>query len=280
MTLSGAGENGRMTTISDVVPSISSSETPAREREVVRHEAVLRTLTVRSARDITSHIRRVTLVGDELDGFASVGPEDHLKVLFPAPPGERIMRDYTPAAFRPAEGETPAELDIDFVVHTDGGPAGAWAAAASPGDQLQVGGPRGSRKAPHGYARYVLLADESSIPAMARWITAVSGEAPVSAFVQSTDPDILDYFGSVPAGVAATRIEPGSDAALAALSTVSPDADSYVWAAGEASALVPVRRWLRAQGLDKNQAKVDGYWRIGVAELDHHAPLDPENPDD
>ena len=37
---------------------------------------------------------------------------------------------------------------------------------------------------------------------------------------------------------------------------------------------------LRHLGLGKEQAKVDGYWKRGVAGLDHHAPLDPENPDD
>jgi NADPH-dependent ferric siderophore reductase len=54
-----------------------------------------------------------------------------------------------------------------------------------------------------------------------------------------------------------------------------------VWAAGEATGLIPVRRALRRQReLGKDRAKVDGYWRRGVAGLDHNAPLDPENPDD
>ncbi|MFD1712939.1 siderophore-interacting protein [Amnibacterium flavum] len=266
-------------TTSAAVPRLSSSAVAAREREVVRHETSLRSLTVTAVRDLTSSVRRVTLVGPELAGFASAGPEDHLKVLFPAAPGQRIMRDYTPAAHRITDDGTD-ELDIDFVVHGDTGPASAWAAGAKPGDTLAVGGPRGSRLAPRGYTRYVLLSDESAAPALARWIAAVRDEGAVTAFVQSTDPRILDYPFPTGPGVTVTPIAPGAEAALAAFEDAAPDADTFVWAAGEATALVPIRRWLRERGLDKNQAKVDGYWRIGVAELDHHAPLDPENPED
>jgi NADPH-dependent ferric siderophore reductase len=77
------------------------------------------------------------------------------------------------------------------------------------------------------------------------------------------------------------RIAPGAEAALTALGGLHLDADTYIWAAGEASGLVPVRRRLRRElGLDQNDVKVDGYWKLGVAELDHHAPLDPDDPED
>ncbi|HEY8590820.1 MAG TPA: SIP domain-containing protein, partial [Naasia sp.] len=93
--------------------------------------------------------------------------------------------------------------------------------------------------------------------------------------------DVLDYPLQRGDRIAVTRIPTDADSALAAVAGTGIDDLTYVWAAGEATALLPVRRYLRSHlGLGKDQAKVDGYWRRGVAGLDHHAPLDPDNPDD
>ena len=248
-----------------------------RTREVVRHELRLRSLTVVAVQPLTAHITRITLAGDELEGFSSVGPEDHVKVLFPAPPGERITRDYTPAVYR----ADARELDLDFVIHGDSGPASRFASAATVGDVIGIGGPRGSRLAPSGYRRVVLLADETAVPALSRWIATTRWESEVIAFVQSEDPSILDYPFPTGDRVALTAIGTGADAALTALGGLHLDDDTYIWAAGEATALIPVRRHLRRElGLDATQVKVDGYWKLGTAELDHHAPLDPDDLDD
>jgi NADPH-dependent ferric siderophore reductase len=62
------------------------------------------------------------------------------------------------------------------------------------------------------------------------------------------------------------------------LGAIEPDA--YVWAAGEATSLIPVRRYLRHElGLSPEQLAVEGYWKRGVTNLDHHAPIDPTDPD-
>ncbi|WP_210478857.1 siderophore-interacting protein [Naasia sp. SYSU D00948] len=246
-------------------------------RESIRHEPAARELRVVRTERLTSTITRITLGGEALAGFAAHGPEDHVKLVFPAPPGQRILRDYTPAVF----DEAAQELSLDFVVHGDEGPATRFAAGARPGDPLVVAGPRGSRLPPREARRYVLIADEASLPAMSRWIAAVRGRAEVVAFVQSESSDVLDYPLPRGDGIQVTRIPTGADAALAAVEEVAIDEHTYVWAAGEATGLIPLRRALRRQrGLAKDRAKVDGYWRRGVAGMDHHAPLDPEDPED
>jgi NADPH-dependent ferric siderophore reductase len=246
-------------------------------RETVRHEPAARELRVVRAERLTSTMTRVTVGGEALDGFSATGPEDHVKLVFPAPPGQRILRDYTPAVF----DEAARELSLDFVVHGDDGPATRFASTARPGDPIVVAGPRGSRMPPQGARKYVLIADEAALPALSRWIEAVRWDAEVLAFVQSDAQDVLDY--PIPTGdrVAVTRIGTGADAALAALEGPGIDDTTYVWAAGEATGLIPVRRLLRRErGLGKDRAKVDGYWKRGVAGMDHHAPLDPEDPED
>jgi len=73
-------------------------------------------------------------------------------------------------------------------------------------------------------------------------------------------------------------LEPHHDL-LEVVRTQDVDDDTFVWAAGEASALVPVRRHLKEQGLPKTNRSLHGYWKRGDAGFDHHAPLDPADPD-
>ena len=81
----------------------------------VRHELKFRTLTVASIEDLTPTYRRIVLEGADLDGFVSLGFDDHVKI-FPVAEGQApvlptlgpdgpvfaeprpVMRDYTPRA--------------------------------------------------------------------------------------------------------------------------------------------------------------------------------------
>ena len=93
---------------------------PDRTPQRVRHELRMRLLEVRDVEALTPNMRRVTLGGDDLEGFESPGFDDHVKHFFPDPqtgelvlpkvgpegvakpaPGDapRLMRDYTPRRF-------------------------------------------------------------------------------------------------------------------------------------------------------------------------------------
>lgn len=149
---------------------------------------------------------RVTFGGDCLSRFGDggpLGPRDlRVKLMFPAPgaalpdlsdlspgwyqrwlaldPSARgSMRTYTVRAARVA-GADP-QVDIDFVLHGDGGHAGpgsGWAAQATVGQRLTVIGPHAGTTAyggiewqppaPGGAApvRVVLAGDETAVPAI------------------------------------------------------------------------------------------------------------------
>ena len=65
-----------------------------------------------------------------------------------------------------------------------------------------------------------------------------------------------------------------------ALATLEITEGTLVFLAGEAGSLIPLRRYLRRElGLPKEQVDAHGYWKKGEANLDHHAPLDPSDPD-
>ncbi|MBK0419132.1 siderophore-interacting protein [Leucobacter sp. CSA1] len=278
-------------------------------RERTRHPLAVRTLEVAAVRRVVPAIARITLRGEDLRGFTAPGPADHVKVFFPRPDGgELIMplvteegikkpkagkplsRDYTPLAFREA-GDHGPELDIDFVLHGDGGPASAWAARARPGDRIGVAGPRGSQLTPTGVTEAILVADETSLPATARWLAAFGPETPVTCLVSVEDPSTAAYLeetaNTVPGSGPAGRIVrwfsgPGRDVEReAALRALAVPEGGFVFLAGEARALIPLRRYLRRElRLPKQQVSADGYWKRGKADLDHHAPLDPSDPDE
>src|SRR3990170_2278527 len=78
----------------------------ARTPQRVRHQPRRRQLDVLRVEKIAAHMIRVTLVGD-LDGFTSLGFDDHVKLFFPTgrngADGEPEMdsRDYTPRRYDP-----------------------------------------------------------------------------------------------------------------------------------------------------------------------------------
>ncbi len=247
-------------------------------RQLVRHDPVVRSLTIARVSTLSPGFRRITLTGAELKGFTSLGPADHVKVLL----GDDARRDYTPRAFRPATADTEAELDIDIFIHGEG-PASTWASSAEPGDEVRISGPRGSRLPPAGAARVMLGADESSLPAFARWIEMLPADTEVFGFIELDNPSDAAYLD--PDHINTARVvwldktEGGLDRAIRGFGPI--DDSTFVWVAGEATTLIPIRRYLRRDlGLPKDQVSIDGYWKRGEADRDHHAPIDPSDPED
>ncbi|MFG1991012.1 siderophore-interacting protein [Actinoplanes sp. NPDC048988] len=256
--------------------------TLAREVELVWHDLTPRLLEVVRVQRLTPGMARVTLGGEELDGFKYGAPDDHVKVFFPAPGAELpvmptlgeegleppppgsplpIYRDYTIRYLRPEK----RELDIDFVLHQHG-PGGSWAATAQPGQRVGILGPRGSNLVPYTFDWYLLGADETALPALAAWLEQLPAGATVLAFAEvagEAERHELDH-------VRWLFRDRGETLAAAIERLTLPEGDGYVWIAGEATGLKPIRRELRGRGLNRKWMEIDGYWKRGVENLDHH----------
>lgn len=250
----------------------------------MRHNVAVRTLPVRGTSRLSPNFVRVTLEGSELHGFVSDGPTDHVKLSFTqdGAPGGVVTRDYTPRAFRAGTESTLPQLDLDFHSHDEPGPATRWVLGATADDLLTVRGPRASHLVPAEVARVILIADETALPAFARWIELLPEAVEILGIVELDNESDAAYLD--PAHINRARVvwlkkgDGRLESAVRNLGAIGDD--TYVWAAGEATTLIPIRRYLRRElGLAAERVKVDGYWMRGEAGRDHHRPIDPADPE-
>jgi NADPH-dependent ferric siderophore reductase len=235
--------------------------------ERVRHELKRRRLTVARVERQPPNLVRVVLTGPELQGFTSLGFDDHVKVFFPAAGAtEAAMRDFTPRRFDAAANE----LWIDFFLH-EGGPAAGWAARAAPGAPLEIGGPKGSAVvAPEGIDTHVLVGDETAVPAIGRRLEELPAAARALVVIE-VDAGATRPILAGPAALEIVWVERGAGAAPgralidALRRTPFPPGDCYVWVAAETRAARAIRNYLRDErGLGRQWIKAAGYWQQGA----------------
>lgn len=247
------------------------------------HATVVRTAT------ITPTMHRITLTGPALAAYPVLGNDHYVRVLFPRPdqrepvlpPGDSWypgllkmdrgvrprLRNYTLRAVRPEL----AEVDIDFVLHEDGGPASTWAAAAQPGDVLGLI-EQGLLFAPDPAADHLLLvADDTGLPGVLGILESLPADATATVVVEVTTPADEQ---PLPAGHDVTWLHRGDPHAqpgllLQAHLPTLPTAPGrgQGWIAGEASMITGIRRHLvKERGYDKADVSFHGYFKFGKAQ--------------
>lgn len=262
--------------------------------EKVSYPIRIRETEVVHTAKVGSGLLRVTLGGAGTAGFEAHSPDEHVKLIFPDPDGtvrlpepdglvlrwprpSPTSREYTVRRYDPAAGE----IDLDIALH-DKGLGSDWAQAVEPGAVVHVAGPPGGLIVPHTYDRYLLAGDITALPAIARWLEELPRTAAGWAFVEVADASEQIPL-SAPEGVQVRWLHRGdrppgtSDVFERAVRTVPipGGARCYVWIAGEAGALKPLRRWVRHElGLGSADHDITGYWKRGVADFDdeHDGP--------
>ena len=250
-----------MKSIEQTSPSVNGRHHISR----VRHDTRRRTLTVTRTTTLTPQMLRVEFTSPELADFHSAAPDDHIKLFLPGRDGEACARDYTPRAFDPSE----QTLTIDFLLH-DAGPATSWAMRAAVGDELQIGGPRGSVVVPDDFDWYVLIADGTGLPALGRWLETLRPGASVVTACLVDGPAEVQAISTraawTPHWVYRSRSAEDDATALERVveSRTLPAGDGYVWIAAEAM----VARRLRTYFITKRDhpphwMRAAGYWLRG-----------------
>ncbi|GIM90624.1 siderophore-interacting protein [Paractinoplanes toevensis] len=223
-----------------------------------------RVLRVTRVEELSPTMRRIWLGGDDLEAdfpFGELGATDHVKLVPPDPATGRVelpppggprpdMRDYTIRRFDAAT----KELALDFVLH-EHGPAGRWAITAAPGAEIGVLGPRGSQIYPGDCSDYLLVADETGLPALERFVEELPATTPVRAIVLGG--------AERPLHREATWL-PDASTLVATVAGLPLGPESFAWGAGETGEMRELRTHLRTR-LPAERVSVRGYWKQGHA---------------
>ncbi|MFD6200075.1 siderophore-interacting protein [Streptomyces rubiginosohelvolus] len=255
-------------------------------------------LTVVRTRRLGPSILRITLGGPGSEGFRGGGRDQSLSLPLPRP-GQReavapaagggswrerwralpederpVLRSYAVRAERPRpDGST--EVDVDFVLHGDGGPASRWARAAAPGDRLTVAGPTVAdntavRFRPPADTDWVLIrADETALPAAAAVLESLPAGLPARVWLEV--PRTEDRQALNTAAKARIRWLVRNEGAACGVEAVRatelPAGTPYVWIAGEASGVRALRHHLvRERGFAPERVTSTTYWTRGLSE--------------
>jgi len=234
---------------------------------------------------LTPELVRVVLGGAGLDEFEPIEDADAYVNLFFVPAGAPYPVPFVDDDFRDLPREQRPfprrytvrrwdadrrQLTIDFVVHGDVGIAGRWASQASPGDRLQLRGPAGGY-VPHPAAdAYLLVGDESALPAIATAaeMVPVGRRVVVVAEVESAAGELeIDSPGDLHVVWVHREGHDGPTDRLlvdAVAALPRPDGAVSAFVHGEAVAVRAVRRHLLTEGIvDRDQLSASPYWRQG-----------------
>jgi NADPH-dependent ferric siderophore reductase len=250
------------------------TETTARPTRRTRHATVV------SAERLTPQMVRVVVGGDDLEGLEAGAFTDHyVKVQLP-PPGAGYAAPFDADAIkeqRPRE-EWPRTrsytvrawdaqsglLTLDFMVHGDAGVAGPWAAAAKPGDVLQLTGPGGAYSPDPDAAWHLMVGDLSVLPAIGASLQRVPDGVPVHVLVElDDDADRQELTSPGDLHVTWLRAD-GSDTVLleAVTALEFPAGPVHAFVHGEASSVRAVRRHLLVEReITREALSVSGYWK-------------------
>jgi NADPH-dependent ferric siderophore reductase len=248
---------------------------------------VLRTFTtsVAAVEEVHTQLRRVTFEGGQLAAFEPVGPDTFVYLLV-APPGCEHLEvddDFTwerhfalPDETRPVGAYytvrrwDPARLRLEIlmVLHGDEGSGSAWAQRAEVGERVALWGPRTAYEPPADTDRWLLVADETGLPAVA----AILEQLPVGqAATVLAEADGAATRQALPArpGVDVRWLH--RDGAPAGTTTLLADAvravpppgpTTYVWGGAESRAMTAVRKHVRHEvGLPRERVSLVSYWR-------------------
>jgi len=230
----------------------------------------LKELEVIRSSQITDHMLRITLGGDDIALFPEDQESAYIKLIFPQGEDERdLMRTYT------IRHQRKTEIDVDFAIHDQMGPASSWAINAQPGDRILVGGP-GAKKLIHQPADWYLLAgDMTALPAISVNLSQMPSNACGYAIIEVLSKADIQPLAHPDNVELHWVINPNPDpdgAVLLERIQALPwlPGQPAVWAACEFNSMRALRRFLKQEcDVPKTQLYVSSYWKIGQSEDGH-----------
>ena len=232
-------------------------------------------LIVAQKQQLSQNMLRIHFTAENLAEIAGGKFDDRLMIAFPdqtakilEPPEIKSGRVHWPINSGIRREYTISKIEhemlaIDFFIH-EGGVAAQWAVNAHPGNELWASGPKSDTNVPADVAFWVMLGDESALPAIERHLRemepATRGVVAIEIGSEA-DQRELNPPGGVEVHWLKRAAHPNELLADFLLEVEMPASGTYVWAAGERSAMKPIRVWARENGFDRTNCNISGYWR-------------------
>ncbi len=237
-----------------------------------------RELEVKRRSWVTKNMLRITLGGDGLADFPQGQESAYIKLLFPQGGDARpLMRTYT------IRDQRPEEIDVDFVMHEEHGPASAWASEAEPGDRILVAGPGARKLISQEGDWYLLAADMTALPALSVNLEQLPDDALGYAVIEVREEPDIQTLKHPPGLEVLWVINPkpcpeGRPLLEKVQSLAVLPGTPSVWAACEFSSMRALRQYFRQVfDVPKAQFYVSSYWKIGQTEDGHKQAKQRDN---
>ncbi len=199
--------------------------------------------------------------GQEVPVLPVMGPDGPIR---PAAEVRPVNRPFTFHSFDRQAGT----LDVDFILHDGNGSACNWARQAVPGMQLGLVGPMADRPLPDA-GHYIFIGDDTALPAISVLQQTV-GDRSTEAFLEAETVAPYQVRNATWIERSVTGLQHG-EGLSGLIGTLSPTPDTFVWLAGEASAVEALRRHLRFDlGLPRSRVVATPYWKRGLNEETFH----------
>jgi len=233
----------------------------------------MRMTIVTSIIDLSPHMKRIILTGEELSDFPEDKKGAYVKAIFPDPksndlqpklgmyPGFREwMRSYT---IRDFNKET-LSLTLDFAVNDHEGLATNWALNAKQGDKLGIAGPGDIKHAAEPGNKHLFIGDFTALPAIAAIIEQLSDDEQGNVWLQVPEKQDIQKLKK-PKGIQINWIVTPNkltNKLLDSLTSESNDLNNTaIFFAAEMSVIKQLKQYLNQNcTYDKQKLYASAYW--------------------
>ena len=235
-------------------------------------------ITVTEWVELSSRMLRLTFEGAVIEALEIPDPAASVRLLVPTPgTSELVIPDWTGNEFLLPNGSRPAlrtftplhtdraRMELEIVRHR-GGAVSTWAETAGPGTPAALSGPGSGYKIDRAARRFVLLGDETAIPAIRTLLESIPLRAEIEIHIEVVSGEAELVLPAHP-GAAVTwhiRADQADASPLARIVSGWSDvaSDTRIWAGGEAATMHSIRQHLHGSlGLDRARTSIRGYWK-------------------
>lgn len=228
--------------------------------------------------ELSPRMLRLSFEGDVIGDLAVPDPAASVRLLVPTPGTTDLViptwngnEFLLPDGSRPAlRTFTPLHIDGDHmeleIVRHPGGAVSTWAETAKMGSGAALSGPGSGYEIDSTANCFVLLGDETAIPAIRNLLEMLPGHVEIEVHIEASSSDARLELPSHPRLTITWHVRGRHFDSSPLVGVVGDwskvDAATRIWAGGEASTMHAIRKHIhQTLGVGRDQSSIRGYWK-------------------